>query len=299
MKVAITGSSGLIGSALLGHLREAGHQGVRLVRHAPPPEDAERAQWSPSSAELETDKVDGADAVVHLAGENIVGRWTEGKKERIRRSRVVGTANLARALTRLDRPPKAFLSGSAIGFYGDRGDEALTEESPLGKGFLADVAQAWEGATELAKVAGIRTVLLRTGLVLSGRGGALSTMLRVFRLGLGGRIGSGKQMVSWITLEDWVRAVEFLLHREIAGPVNLTSPSPVSNAELTRTLGAVLGRPTPFPLPAFAARLAMREMADELLLTSQRVYPERLQNSGFEWRHPSIDAGVRAAIARP
>jgi uncharacterized protein (TIGR01777 family) len=244
-------------------------------------------------------RLDGFDAVVHLAGENIAaGRWTESVKERIRKSRVDGTQLLSRALARLKQPPRAVVQASAVGFYGNRGDESLTESSPRGQGFLPAVCVAWEAAAEPAEKQGIRVVFLRFGVILSRKGGALKKMLLPFRLGVGGVIGDGSQYMSWITLDDAVAAIQHALSTEgLRGPVNVVSPQPVTNRGFTRTLGRALGRPTVFPMPAFAARLAFGEMADALLLSSQRVLPDRLLGSGYSFRHPDLEPALRHVLA--
>lgn len=258
--------------------------------------------------------VSGFDAVIHLSGENVAGRWTEAKKKRIHDSRVVSTTNLSNALAKAERAPKMFICASAVGYYGSRGDEILTEESPSSNGFLAEVCREWEAATEPAAHAGIRTVNLRTGLVLSRKGGALKQILLPFRLGLGGRIGSGQQWWSWIHIEDLVAAVHHILQnafgdstavvegrplppvQRLTGAINLVSPNPVTNAEFTRTLSAALRRPGILPVPAFAARLALGELADEGLLASVRVRPKKLIEAGFEFRFPPLGFALRALL---
>ena len=237
--------------------------------------------------------VSGYDAVIHLSGESVAGRWTAAKKARIRESRVVSTKNLSEALVRYEKPPKTFLCASAIGYYGNRGDEVLTEPSPSGTGFLSDVCREWEAATHTAANAAIRTVNLRIGLVLSRNGGALQQMLLPFSLGLGGKIGSGRQWWSWIHIEDFVAAVHHILRdNSLGGPVNMTSPNPVTNAEFTRTLAKVLKRPAILPVPAFAARLAFGELADEALLASARVEPKTLITNGFEFKFPQLRSAL-------
>jgi uncharacterized protein len=296
--VAVTGAGGLVGSALVSSLRASGHRVISLVRRAPRAgEDALR--WDPSSGAI-TPTAPALDAVVHLAGESIMGlRWTAEKKRRIRESRTTATRLLVQTLVRLPKPPGVLISASAIGYYGSRGDEVLTEDSGPGTGFLADVARDWEAATAAAIAHGIRVVNPRLGVVLSDHGGALAKMLTPFRLGMGGVVGDGTQWMSWIALDDVVGAIQHALATDsLRGPVNAVAPGPVTNAELTRTLGRVLRRPTVVPLPAFAARLAMGEMADALVLASQRVLPARLQASGYIFRHPSLEGALRA-IARP
>ncbi len=258
--------------------------------------------WDPARNVIDAEALANfaPDAVVHLAGENIAARsWTTGQKRAIRESRVAGTTLLAGALAAMQRPPKVFISASAVGYYGDRPNETITEKSAAGRGFLADTCRAWEAATSKASERGIRVVLLRTGLVLDGQGGALAKMLPIFRLGLGGRLGSGKQYMSWIALPDLVAAIRHILsHESIAGPVNATSSHPVTNAEFTRALGHLLSRPTILPVPAFALRLMLGEMADALLLSGARVIPERLEESGFTFRYPVIEPALKAAIGR-
>ena len=296
MIVAITGSNGLVGSALVSSLRARGDRVIPIVRRAPlGTEDALR--WEPTTGAITPTRSAIADAVVHLAGESVTaGRWTAARKARIRDSRVAATARLAHTLSRATPPPRVLVCASAIGYYANRRDEVLIENSPPGTGFLAQVCREWEAATAPAMARGIRVVNLRIGLVLSPAGGALAKMLTPFRLGLGGVIGDGAQWMSWIALADLIGAIHHALATEpLHGPVNAVAPTPVTNAEFTRTLGRVLGRPTTIlRVPAFAARLAFGgEMADELLLTSQRVMPARLQASGFTFRHPTLEGALR------
>lgn len=299
MIVAVTGSSGFLGSAFVSSLSAGGHRVIPLVRReVRPGEDALR--WDPVSGAIASPGSAIADAVVHLAGESIAGgRWTAAKKQRIRESRVDATRRLTDTLTRLAKPPAVLVCASAIGYYGHRGDEVLTEESRPGAGFLADVGREWEAASAAAILRGIRVVTLRIGIVLSPAGGALAKMLTPFRLGLGGVIGGGAQWMSWIALDDVIGALRHALGTDaLRGPVNAVAPAPVTNAEFTRTLGRVLRRPTLVPMPAFAARLALGEMADELLLSSQRVLPARLLASGFAFRYPTLEGALRHELGR-
>ena len=295
MKILVTGASGLVGSALIPLLAGGGHEVARLGRSAPGAGDI---RWDPNAAVLEASALEGFDGVIHLAGENIAsGRWNAARKRRIKESRVLGTLLLAERLAGLERPPRVLVSASAVGFYGDRGDEELTEESPAGSGFLSEVCREWEAATEAAAGKGIRVVHARLGVVLSRDGGALAMMLTPFKLGAGGIVGSGRQYTSWITLDDTAAALAHLLATEtVSGPVNLVAPAPVTNREFTKTLGRVLRRPTVFPLPGFVARVVFGEMADELLLGSTRVKPVNLLDSGYVFRHGSLEEGLRAVL---
>lgn len=293
MKILITGSSGLIGSVLVPLLKGHGHQVVRLVRHKTA-NGKDVAVWDPNEGKLETSSLEQTDAVVNLAGENIAGsRWTEEHKKRIRESRVRGTQLLSESLAQLAVPPRVLVSASAVGYYGSRGDEVLTEDSPPGSGFLTEVCKEWEEATEPARQKGIRVVKLRIGMVLSGKGGALTAMLPAFKMGAGGKVGNGRQFVSWIAIDDLARAIAHSIGTEsLSGPVNASSPKPVRYEEFAKTLGKVLGRPSFLPLPAFAVRLLFGQMADELLLASQRVQPWRLQGSGFAFQFPDIESAL-------
>lgn len=299
MKILVSGSHGLVGKALLKSLTNDGHEVVRLVRHEPIVGELE-IWWDPSEGRIDSERLEGHDVVVHLAGESIAsGRWTEEKKRSIRESRVKGTLLLSEALARLSRPPSVFLVASAIGYYGDRGDELLTEQSAPGNDFLAGVCVEWERATNAAREKGIRTVHTRFGIILDDEGGALGKMLTPFRMGIGGRVGSGKQWMSWIALDDVVNGLKFLMgETSTSGPVNFVAPKPVTNAEFTKTLGHVLSRPTIFPIPEFGARLAFGEMADALLLSSQRVEPGVLKSKGFEFKWSTLEAALRDILAR-
>jgi hypothetical protein len=297
VRILVSGSSGLVGSALRPALAAAGDEVGRLVRpgtNAGPLD----VPWDPAAHRIDAAQLERFDAVIHLAGENIAaGRWNEARKEAIRRSRVDGTLLLTRALAKLQTPPATFVSASAIGYYGDRGDEVLQETSQRGRGFLPAVCVAWESAAEPAEAAGLRVVHHRFGVILSQDGGALARMLLPFRLGLGGPVGSGRQYMSWITLDDAVGAIRHTLDStSIAGPVNTVSPSPVSNRDFGRTLGRVLRRPAIAALPAFAARLAFGEMADALLLASTRVVPGVLQATGYTYRHPELEMALRHVL---
>lgn len=299
MKVLVSGSTGLIGSALVSFLASGGHEVTRLVRSTPKPGVGE-VHWDPVTGGVDATGLAGLDAVVHLAGESIAaGRWTVVKKSKIRTSRVRGTRLLSESLARLDQPPKVMVCASAIGYYGDRGGEVLREESPPGSGFLAEVCREWEAAAAPAAQRGIRVVNLRIGVVLSPAGGALGKMLFPFRLGFGGIIGTGKQYMSWIALDDLVAVIAHALTTEVLqGPVNAVAPNPVINLEFTRTLGRVLARPTLFPMPTFAVRLVFGEMGDELLLASTRVQPTRLLASGYEFRYPQLEGALRHMLGK-
>ena len=297
MHIAVSGSSGMVGSALISSLTREGHRVTRLVRR---PAGGDDVAWDIAQGVKELPRLEGVDAVVHLAGENIAaGRWTAARKETIRRSRVEGTRRLCESLVRLSRRPKVLVSASAIGFYGNRGEEILQEDSAPGSDFLAQVCREWEAATEPASRAGIRVVQLRFGMILSPAGGALKKMLLPFKLGAGGRIGSGTQYVSWIGIDDVAGVIHHAIVTEfLRGPVNAVAPTPVTNAEYTRTLARVLSRPAIVPMPAFAARLAFGELADALLLASQRVMPSRLQATGYRFKHPELDGALRHLLGR-
>lgn len=294
--IAITGASGFVGTALQERLVAAGHEVFRFVRRAT--EDPRSIRWDPATGAIDADKAAGLDAVVHLAGENVAGgRWSAARKERIRQSRGPATRRLCAALAQLPRPP-VLLSASATGLYGDRGDETLDETSPPGSGFLAEVAQEWERATEPLAQRGGRVCLLRIGVVLGKDGGALKKMLPPFRLGLGGPIGSGAQWTSWIALDDLCAAIAFLLADPAArGPYLCVSPRPVTNRDFAKALGRAVHRPALLPVPAFALRLLFGEMADAVLLSSQRALPRRLLEAGFAFAHEDLDGALRSVLA--
>ena len=298
MKALITGASGLIGTELQKALREKGWE--LLLASRSEPKDDRHIKWTVEEGfrDEDLDRLEGLDAVIHLAGENVAGlRWTDEKKKAIRDSRVHGTRTLIDAFTKLKNRPKAFIAGSAIGFYGNRGDDEMTEASPAGEGFFPEVCRDWEAESRRAEDLGIRTVLLRTGIVLSKDGGALGTMLLPFKMGVGGVVGSGKQWMSWISLEDQIRAMLFVLENEsIRGAVNLTSPNPATNEQFTKTLGEVLYRPTFLPLPEFAVGMIFGEMGDALLLDSTKVLPKRLEDAGFEFKFPELKPAIEAAV---
>lgn len=299
MRVLVSGSTGLVGEETVERLHKRGHEPVRLVRGKAPHTEATVA-WDPESGEIDVSHLEGLDAVVHLAGENIAsGRWAPERKARIRDSRVRGTQRLCEALASLKSRPPVLVSASAIGFYGNRGHEILDEHSPPGHGFLAEVCKAWEAATEPAAAAGIRVVHLRIGVVLSLKGGALARMIAPFRLGLGGVVGTGRQYMSWITLDDLAGVIEHCIACEdVAGAVNAAAPNPVTNREFTKALGKALHRPTVFRVPAVAVRLLFGEMGKALLLSSARVMPKRLLDTGFVFRHAHIEPALRAALGR-
>jgi len=295
VNIAISGSHGFIGSAVTETLWGAGHQVTPIVRGESSVETG--IAWSAETGYVDTAKLEGIEAVVHLAGESIQGRWTPQKKEIILESRKKGTRALAEALAQLAKPPGVLVCASAVGYYGDRGEELVREESEPGGGFLAAVVREWEAATEPAAQKGIRVVNLRIGVVLGAGGGALAAMLTPFKLGVGGRVGSGQQYMSWIALDDVVGAVEHALATEsLRGPVNVVSPNPARNIEFTRALGRVLSRPTIFPLPAFVVKLAFGQMGEDLLLGGQRVDSAKLAASGYTFHYPELEAALRRAV---
>jgi uncharacterized protein len=295
-RILVSGVSGPIGAALLPSLKACGYEVTRLVRG---PATAEgQISWNPLQP-IAPDTVSRFDAVIHLAGESIVGRWTQAKKARIRDSRVLGTTNLAKALAQAKRKPEVFVCSSAIGYYGDRGNQVLNERSTPGSGFLSDVCREWEAATQAAAKAGIRTVQMRTGVVLSPEGGALGKMMIPFRLGVGGKIGNGRQWMSWIDVQDMVGAIHHILKSDLLqGSVNMVAPKAVTNAEFTKTLGSVLSRPAILPMPAFAVKLAFGEMGETVLLASQRVEPAQLVMSGYPFRFTNLQASLVNLLKR-
>ena len=296
MKILVTGSTGLVGSALVPKLKASGHEVIRAVRR--PTEKPGEVFWNPESGDVDPARLSGIDAAISLAGENIFGRWTEEKKTRIRDSRVVGTRLLADTMAQMEPKPRLLVIASAIGFYGDRGAETLNEDSTAGNGFLVDVCRDNEAATASAADSGIRVVKLRIGVVLSAKGGALEKMLTPFKLGVGGKIAGGDQYMSWIALDDVVGIVEYALANEsLSGPINLVAPNAVTNLEFTKTLGKVLSRPTIFPVPALGLELMFgKEMAEETLLASTRVEPKRLIESGYSFKYPTLDGALRHVL---
>lgn len=296
MKVLVTGSSGLIGSALIPFLEKNKKEVYKLVR-ARVDLLAHEIAWDPQQGVINPSLLEGLDAVIHLAGENIIGRWTEAKKAKIRDSRVKGTQLLCQALCQLKHPPAVVVCASAIGYYGNRGDEVLTEQSAKGTGFLADVCAEWEEAVRPAAERGIRIINLRIGMVVSPRGGALKQMLPIFKLGLGGRMGSGDQYVSWIAIDDLVRIIEYAISQDsLAGPLNATTPYPVSNEQLAKRLGHVLHRPAFLVMPALMVKLIFGELGEETLLSSQRVEPKKLEEAGFKFDYPDLEQALRHLI---
>ena len=297
MKIVVSGASGLIGTQLVAKLSSSGHEVVRLVRRSPKPGEI---QWNPKSGTLDAAALEGVDAVIHLSGAGIGDkRWTDGYRKEILDSRTATTALLATTMASLSRKPSVFLSGSAIGIYGARNDEQLTEVSTHGTGFLAEVCEQWEAAAKPAVDAGIRTVYLRTGIVLSPKGGALKKLLPLFKLGVGGKFGSGKQWQSWISIDDEIGAIEHLLTANVSGAVNLTAPNPVTNAEFTKVLASVLKRPAIVPVPTFAPKIVLGgELADALLFTGQRVIPAALNASGYMFKHTTLESAFRSLLSK-
>jgi uncharacterized protein (TIGR01777 family) len=294
MRIVMSGASGFLGHHLVRRLRAEGHEVVRLVRR--PPRADDEASWDPPGGRLDPALLNGSDAVINLSGAGVGDRrWTTNYRRTIRDSRVTATTTIASAIVSAERRPTILLNASAVGWYGDTADHAVDEDSPAGTGFFPEVCGAWEAATAPASDVGVRVTRLRTGLVLHASAGLLKPMLPLFRLGLGGRLGSGRQYMSWISLGDWLGAVVFLLEREIAGPVNLTAPYPQTNADFTRALGAALGRPAVLPVPAPALRIALGGFANEAL-TSQRVLPGVLTRAGYRFAHPELDAALRWAL---
>lgn len=299
MKIVVSGATGLIGSALVPRLAALGHQVVPLVRRAPRPGEQAIA-WNPETGTIDRGGLEESDVVINLAGENVFGRWTADKKRRIRDSRVNGTRLVSETLAGLARPPRVLLAASAIGYYGNRADEELTEQSATGDDFLARVAREWESATDPAARAGIRVVNLRFGVVLTPHGGALAKMLPPFRLGLGGPVGTGRQFLSWIALDDALDAITHALTTtSLAGPLNVTAPGPVTNRDFAKTLGRVLGRPAVVPVPGFALRIVFGADGAAMLQSGQRVLPARLLASGFSFRYGDLEAALRHLLAAP
>ena len=290
MKVVVSGASGLIGSELVPALRTSGHDVIRLVRREVA--GADEVAWNPATGSLDAHLLGGVDAIVNLSGENIGQRWTASRKREILESRLAATGLLAQTAAALDPRPSVFVSAGGVGVYGDRGDEIVTEESTLGSGFEADVVRAWEAAAAPARDAGIRVVNFRQGVVLAKEGGALDRMLLPFKLGLGGRVGSGKQWWSWVAIDDVTAAYGFVLGHEIDGVVNLTAPNPVTNAQFADALGKALGRPTILPTPAFAIRTLFGEMGEDVLLCGRRALPARLIEAGFDFSAPTIEIAL-------
>ena len=297
MKIVISGASGLIGTQLAKHLARNGHEVVRLVRRTP---KSGEVQWNPAAGSLDAAALEGSDAVIHLSGAGIGDkRWTNAYRKEILDSRTQTTALLANTIASLTQKPKVFLSGSAIGIYGARNDEQLTEVSTHGTGFLADVCEQWEAAAKPAVDAGVRTVFLRTGIVLTPKGGALKKLLPLFKLGVGGKFGNGKQWQSWISIDDEIGAIEHLLTANVSGAVNLTSPHPVTNAEFTKVLASVLKRPAIVPVPTFAPKILLGgDLADALLFTGQRVIPAALNASGYMFKHSTLESALRSLLSK-
>ena len=299
MRIVVTGATGLVGTPLVAALEQSGAQVLRAVRR-PVKDESRELSWDPETGKIDAARFEGIDAVVHLAGENIAGgRWNETFKRKIRDSRVKGTRLISEAIVAAKNGPRTFVCASAIGYYGSRGDETLTEAAAPGDDFLAKVCQEWEAACQPARDAGVRVVNTRIGVILSTKGGALKKMLTPFKLGLGGKVGDGRQYMSWVALDDVVAALQFALTTpQASGPMNLVAPRAVTNAEFTKTLGRVLSRPTIFPMPKFAARLLFGEMADALLLSSTRVDPQALTAAGYQFRWPEVEPALRHLLAK-
>lgn len=301
MDIVIAGGSGFVGTALTRSLEADGHRVIRMVRPDSPPVAGDTIAWDPGAARIDGLALEGVDAVVNLAGVGIGDRkWTDDRKDEIRRSRIAATALLSDSLAHLERPPAVFVTASAVGYYGNRGDEELTEDSAPGRDFLASVCVDWEDAARPAALAGLRVAWIRTGIVLDPSGGVLRRLLLPFKLGLGGRVGRGTQYMSWITLADEVAAIRAIVDdHTLGGPVNLTAPNPVTNAELTATLGTVLGRPTALPTPLFPLRLRYgAELVQSLLLDGQRVFPDKLEDAGFRFGHAELEPALRALLGK-
>lgn len=296
MRIAVSGASGFVGSALVPALEAAGHDVMRLIRGRPAGQG--EVAWDPASGTVDAAALAGTEAAVHLSGATIGRRWSSRRKAEILDSRVRSTRLLAETLALLEPRPSVLVCAGPVGIYGDRADEILTEESELGTGFLAGVGRAWEASCEPARTAGIRVVNFRAGIVLSRAGGALERLLTPFRLGLGGRVGSGKQWWSWITMDDLVRVTSFAVDSDLEGPLNVVSPNPVTNSQFARALGRALSRPAALPFPSVAARMMFGEMAEEALLTGQRALPARLLDAGFVFEYPELDAALRRALER-
>lgn len=296
MRILIAGATGLVGSALKVYLLHMGHEVITLSRRSG---QEDSIYWDPDNGEVNPDDLENFDAVINLAGENIAQRWNEAKKQRILESRVKATRLLADTLAHLKRPPKVWINASAVGYYGSQGDKALNEQSAPGSGFLANVCQAWEKATGAAAKRGLRVVHARFGIVLSPKGGLLGRLLTPFKMGLGGKIGDGRQYMSWIAIDDLTAIVQhILIHDEISGPVNAVSPHPVTNGEFTAELGQLVGRPTFFTMPAFAAKLIFgKEMAEEMLLASAKVYPKKLLETEYAFQYPKLDEALKHLLS--
>ena len=301
MRILVAGSKGMVGSALIPLLEAEGHEISRLVRSEGEAVDERHIHWDPMRGGVEAIELEDQQVVINLAGENIAAkRWSASQKEKLRASRVMGTKGLTDAFEKQLNPPQLLINASAIGIYGNRGEEVLSERSENGHDFLAELGQQWEGVTEKARQMGIRVVLLRFGVILSPNGGALAKMLTPFKMGVGGILGSGKQYMSWVTLDDVVAVIRYAINNDImSGPYNVVSPNPVTNEEFTKTLGKVLNRSTFLSMPAFAAKVAFGEMADALLLASQRVIPKRLQESHYKFKHTKLEDALRHVLGLP